>query len=93
MKITETGDLFEQCKCFTTDTGCSILCGYEPVGWHLSISHKERNPTWEEIKQVRYELMPKDVNIGMILPPEENYVNIHQHCFHLFELDLKEASI
>ena len=29
----------------------TVFAGKEPAGWHLSISHPRRNPTWEEIKQ------------------------------------------
>jgi len=53
---------------------------------HLSISHPTRYPTWEEIKAARYDLMPHDVMVAMLLPPPADYVNIHPNCFHLWEL-------
>jgi hypothetical protein len=89
MKIIKDKGKFGVCDCYHTDTDCKILCGCESVGWHMSISHPYRYPTWDEIKQVRYELMPKDLDIGMILPVEDDYINIHNFCFHLFELDMK----
>lgn len=54
--------------------------------WHLSISHSKRNPTWEEIRDTRYELVPNEVTMVMILPPKEEYVNVHEYCFHLHEI-------
>ena len=72
---------------------CKILVGKEPHGnnqrllWHISISHPSRYPTWEEIKRARYELTPKDIEMVMHLPKPENYVNIHENCFHLWELE------
>lgn len=71
---------------YYTDTGCSIILAKEMGLWHLSISHPDRNPTWEEIHQVRYDLMPRDRDMAMILPPVENYVNIHEYCFHIWEM-------
>jgi hypothetical protein len=89
MIITNTGRTFLLCQEFTTDTGLLVLCGIENGRWHLSVSHPTRLPTWEEVKQLRYELMPKDKNMAMILPPEKDYVNIHEFCFHLFEIDFE----
>lgn len=75
---------------------CNVFVGIEPTpegnGWHLSISTPNRNPTWEEIKQARYDLCPHDVTMAMILPPTEEYVNIHNFCFHLWEIPNEGAS-
>ena len=54
--------------------------------WHLSISTPYRNPTWEEIKAARYCLLPHDITMAMILPPTKEYINIHQFCFHLYQI-------
>ena len=74
------------CRCFQFGE-CSIIVGKEPIGWHLSISHPSRYPTWDEIHDVRYELVPNHVTMAMILPPQEEYVNRHPNCFHLHEID------
>jgi hypothetical protein len=64
------------------------LVGWEPGnGWHLSISHPTRYPTWDEIKAARYDLLPDDCTMGMLLPPSGEYVNVHPNCFHLHEVD------
>jgi hypothetical protein len=72
---------------------CNVFVGQEPVvgdpwpkSWHMSISTPHRNPTWEEIKQARYYLIPHDVTMAMILPPTDQYVNIHNFCFHLHQI-------
>jgi hypothetical protein len=65
---------------------CKVLVSHEPVvGWHLSISHEWRYPSWEEIKSARYELVPDAVRMTMDLPPSSEFVNVHENCFHLYE--------
>lgn len=54
--------------------------------WHMSISHASRNPTWEEIRDARYEFIPNHVTMAMLLPPKEEYVNVHKYCFHLHQI-------
>jgi hypothetical protein len=64
-------------------------------GWHLSISHgvllpdgsavPGRDPTWEEIKDARYRFTPPTVEMAMILPRPEHFVNVHATCFHLHQ--------
>jgi hypothetical protein len=63
-----------------------VFVGLEPAGWHLSISTPNRNPTWEEIKAARYDFCPHDVTMAMILPPTKEYVNVHNFCFHLYQI-------
>lgn len=60
--------------------------GTGEVRWHLSISCANRYPTWEEIKEARYALLPDNITMGMLLPPKAEYVNIHPNCFHLHEI-------
>ena len=50
---------------------------------HFSISHPTRDPTWEEIAAARYALLPKLKDCVMLLPPDDDYVNVHEHCFHV----------
>jgi hypothetical protein len=54
--------------------------------WHLSISCANRYPTWDEIHDARYALIPDNVTMAMILPPKAEYVNLHPNCFHLHEI-------
>lgn len=64
-----------------------VIISRDPPGerWHLSISHPQRYPTWDEIKRARYEFIPDAVTMAMMLPPKAEYVNVHQNCFHLHE--------
>lgn len=68
-----------------------VLVALEPEGWHLSISfanHKgelTRYPRWDEIIHARAELLPPDVGFVMHLPPEDEYVALHDTTFHLHQ--------
>lgn len=68
-----------------------VMVGREPrsggLKWHMSISHPNRFPTWSEIKDARYSMMPTEITVAMILPPPSEYVNVHNNCFHLWEID------
>ena len=55
--------------------------------WHLSISCEHRYPTWEEMKDARYCLLPDNVYMAQILPPQSEYVDIHPNCFHWYEME------
>jgi hypothetical protein len=63
----------------------------EPWGWHMSISFRDRHneltryPTWDEIAHARDELLPADVNFVMHLPTADQYVAVHDTCFHIHE--------
>jgi hypothetical protein len=54
--------------------------------WHLSISCRHRYPTWDEIRDARYALVPDGITMAMLLPPKIEYVNLHPNCFHLHEI-------
>jgi len=53
---------------------------------HMSISHPTRYPTWDEILRTRYKFFDAKTEMVMYMPKKEEYVNIHQNCFHLYEL-------
>lgn len=73
---------------------CRVLVSQDPVvergiertRWHLSISHPTRYPKWDEIKTARYKFLPAYMTVAMILPPPDEYVNVHKNCFHLHEI-------
>lgn len=54
--------------------------------WHMSLSHPTRYPTWDEIKAVRYQLLPDEKTFAILFPPMAQYVNLHPNCFHLHEV-------
>ena len=69
---------------------CTVFISppFEGEGWHMSISHPDRYPTWDEVAKAWYELIPDaETRTGaMILPPKEEYVNLHSFCFYLHEV-------
>lgn len=71
---------------------CRVLVSLEPRSkgppkMHLSISCASRYPTWEEIKDARYSLLPMGLTFAQILPPLNEFVNVHPNCFHLWEIE------
>ena len=40
--------------------------------------------TWDEILDVRYAFFDESDEVYQILPPKEEYVNVHKNCFHLW---------
>lgn len=89
----------------TLDDGhLSVIVGHEPSGWHLSISHRlnildpftqrplaGRIPTWDEIRDARYLFCPDVPYMAMILPPKDEYVNVHPTTMHLYEIPAEVA--
>lgn len=52
---------------------------------HVAMSYPDKDPSWREIKLVRAAFFPKNIDVIMVLPKEGDYVNVHSHCFHLFQ--------
>jgi hypothetical protein len=89
-------------KAYVGHSGVHVLVGLEPARqvpeglwvpenarmlWHLSISHPDRYPTWDEVADARYEFCPASITMAMLLPPPERYLNLHEHVFHLWQID------
>lgn len=53
--------------------------------WHLSVSHRERVPTWGELGYARDALLPADVWMMVAHPPRKYWLNYHTHVLHLWE--------
>jgi len=76
----------------TDAAGLRVIVGREPLGpggameWHLSMSAEGRYPTWDELAEARERFLPDPITFGMVLPPRDQYVNLHQTTFHLYEL-------
>ncbi len=84
-------------------TALQVIVGRSAnAGWHLSIAAHVRTdlvgpdggpivgriPTWKEIRDARYELLPDDIYMAMILPPKKDYVDRHPTptTMHLYEI-------
>ncbi len=66
--------------------GCQIIVSQQKAGWHLSISRPERLPIWEEVRDARYELVPDEATMALLLPPRSEYVNVHDFCLQMYEI-------
>jgi len=51
---------------------------------HLSISHPDRYPTWEELIMTKEYFLEDEDEAVQILPRKSQYVNVHERCFHLW---------
>jgi len=75
------------------DGHLTVLAGPEREGFHLSISHRTddllpgRYPTWDEILEARNFFTPPAMAFVMHLPTKEDYVNLHDTTFHLWEAE------
>ncbi len=57
----------------------------DQLGWeHVSVSRKDRCPTWDEMCQVKSMFWGVDDCVVQYHPPESEYVNNHPFCLHLW---------
>lgn len=52
---------------------------------HTSIAFNDHDPDWETIKALKEEVFG-DTEVMMVLPKKENYINVHKHAFHLWQM-------
>lgn len=76
--------------------GCKVFISppFQEQGWHMSISHPRRYPTWREIAFAWYAGVPDaETRTGvLVLPPVEDYVNVHEFCMQVHEVLDREAA-
>jgi hypothetical protein len=70
----------------------AAMVGFEPVDgqsgdrrWHISVSHKSRVPTWEEMVRTAHDLRPGVVFV-IGVPPRSMWMNVHPNVLHLWEV-------
>jgi hypothetical protein len=69
---------------FENMSGLRVIMTLELGVWlHVSVSRPNREPSWYELTSVKKLFMGNRFAI-QILPPEEHYLNLHQHCLHLW---------
>jgi hypothetical protein len=75
---------------WTGPSGLLVLCTLDsgeehgPL-LHVSLSYPQHHPSWRDIRLVREAFFPASVDVMMVLPREGFYVNVQEHCFHLWE--------
>ena len=52
----------------------------------VNMSRFEREPSWDEWRQLREAFFPLDVDTAIILPSTDQYVNVAEWVFHLWQL-------
>lgn len=86
------GDVEPDSRFFRMGTEISIILSQtDQWGWHMSIAHRKRLPTWDEIAYARYELIPNEVTMALMLPPKEQYINLHSFCMQMHQVFDKES--
>lgn len=68
----------------------AALVGREPIGgvgeprWHVSVQHRDRIPTWDELVGAAHDLRP-GVVFAIGVPPRSWWLNAHPNVLHLWE--------
>ena len=83
-----------QCRVrkLTALLSCTLELDRRP--WlHLSVSHRDRIPNWQELAETKLVFLG-DREAYQVIPPKERYVNINKRVLHLFALrDEKETAL
>lgn len=84
---------FRECTVFVSQelTCFSEVMSSARARWHLSISHQSRYPTWDEIRDACWELIPDGVTMAQLVSPKREHVNLHPNCFHLWQVFVDEV--
>jgi hypothetical protein len=64
--------------------GCRVICS-DGAGWdHVSVSRRDRCPTWVEMHTIKLMFWDAEDCVMQLHPPASNYVNCHPFCLHLW---------
>lgn len=75
--------------------GLIVLCSLDDTRFgpllHVSVSYQKRDPSWADLKAVRYACFPRDQDVVCMLPRDDDYVSgvpgapggMDSHVFHL----------
>lgn len=74
---------------YCTTDGLCVVASFDatPHGLllHVSASYAGRLPSWADLGLLRAAFYPADKDVIQVLPRAGEYVNVHEHCLHLFE--------
>ena len=65
--------------------GLVAIRGREMGRWHLSVSHRDRVPTWGELGRARDALLPPDAWLMIAHPPRKYWLNYDPRVLHMWE--------
>jgi len=81
-EIRRDGGLYKNWrKNLTAILSCEIAGGKRWL--HLSVSHRDRVPNWQELREAKGAFLG-DVYAYQVIPPKAQYVNIDPRVLHLF---------
>lgn len=69
-----------------------IIISIDDGAWHLSVSCANCLPTYNEMKQVRYQFLPDNIYAAEIFPPRDEFVNLHPFVRHLWQIDIDKSN-
>lgn len=62
-----------------------VVVASEGEGWeHVSVSRKDRCPTWEEMCEVKSLFWDDEDAVMQLHPPKSTWVSNHPYCLHLW---------
>ena len=75
--------------CYSTGFFCwkgkDIAITIDAGLWHLSAACNH-TLGYYELKEIRYTFLPNAMFVAQVFPPREDFVNVHENCFHLWQL-------
>jgi hypothetical protein len=72
-------------------TGTLRVLASSAAGWdHVSVSLKDRCPTWDEMSAMHRMFFRHDECAMQLHVPEPDHVNLHEHCLHIWRPWKKE---
>ncbi len=69
--------------------GMNIFVNKEEGTWHLSAAAKFPLG-YQQLKDVRYKFIPDKMTVAQIFPSREQFINEHENCWHLWQIDKVE---
>ena len=80
--------LIPNAQCYASKKGLRVIITVEvhegQKWWHVSVSRENRLPTWQDIRKVKDLFVGADEKAIMVLPSDDEYVNVHPYCMHLY---------
>ena len=69
--------------------GNDILITLDGGRWHLSVN-TDHAIGYYELKEIRYAFCPDGLQMAQIFPSREDFVNVAENCYHLYEIGEEE---
>lgn len=83
MDPTDMGD--RENGCFQIPARSMVVVVSAGEGWdHVSVSVKDRTPTWDEMEWVKRKLWEDSDTVMQLHVPPADHKNCHQYCLHLW---------